>query len=165
MKIQTFEDLFHHDLKDLYDAEHQLLDALETMAEKASSQDLKRAFKSHRKETEVQIQRLEKVFEEFGKKPQRKKCEAIKGLIEEAEELIEDVQTSEVLDAALCAAAQKVEHYEMAGYGAARTYAGMLGLEQAAQLLQETLDEEGEANKKLMTAAEKLNKKAERKSA
>lgn len=165
MKIQTFEDLFHHDLKDLYDAEHRILEALGTMEQKATSPDLKRAFKNHAKETQTQIQRLEQVFEEFGKKPQRKKCEAVTGLIKEAEELIEDVEASEVLDAGLCAAAQKVEHYEMAGYGAARTYATMLGLEKAATLLQATLDEEGETNKKLTAAAEKLNKKAERTSA
>src|SRR5690606_11060761 len=142
-KISTFEDLFHHDIKDLYDAEHQILEALEEMEGKATSTQLKSAFKAHRKETEKQVERLEKVFEEFGKKPQRKKCDAIKGLIKEAKDLIEDADPGEVLDAGLCAAAQKVEHYEMAGYGSARTYANLLGLKESCRLLQETLDEEG----------------------
>lgn len=165
MNIATFRDLFHAEIKDLYDAEHRILEALETMEQAASSSELKKGFKQHHKETQKQIQRLEQVFEEFGKKPQGKKCEGTIGIIEEAEEMIENITDKAVLDAALISSAQKVEHYEMAGYGAARTYARLIGLEKSAELLQETLDEEGNTNKKLMDLAMKLNKKAEKQTA
>ncbi len=159
MKIDSPEDLFHHDLKDLYDAEHQIEEALGKMEKAAKSQDLKKAFREHRAQTQGQIKRLEKVFEEFGKKPSRKKCEGVSGLIEEGEEVINEIENPEVRDSALITAAQKVEHYEMAGYGSARSSAQLLGLRESPGLLQETLDEEGETDKKLIALAEKLNPK------
>ncbi len=159
MKIDSPEDLFHHDLKDLYDAEHQIEEALGKMEKAAKSQDLKKAFREHRAQTQGQIKRLEKVFEEFGKKPSRKRCEGVSGLIEEGEEVINEIENPEVRDSALITAAQKVEHYEMAGYGSARSSAQLLGLRESPGLLQETLDEEGETDKKLIALAEKLNPK------
>jgi ferritin-like metal-binding protein YciE len=154
MELRNLNDLLLDHLKDLYDAEHQITKVLPKMAEAASSQQLKSAFNQHLKETENQIRRLEQVFDALGKKPSRRPCKAMKGLIEEGEELLQEDAAPEVLDAGLIAAAQKVEHYEMAGYGAVRTYARVLGMPEAAELLQQTLDEEGNADKKLTQLAE-----------
>lgn len=160
MQITNLKELFVHELKDLYDAEHRIEKALEKMASKATSSEAKQLFEEHRSETQGQIQRLEKVFKQVGEKASRVTCEATKGLIEEAEEAMKDTKDGETLDAALIASAQKVEHYEMAGYGTARTWAHSLGLDEAADLLQQTLDEEGATDKKLNAAAEKLNPRA-----
>src|SRR5688572_28770703 len=163
MEMNSLQDLLIHDLKDLYNAETQLLKALPKMAKAASSPDLKQAFEKHTRETQVQIQRLEKIFEELDENPKGKKCKAMEGLIEEGKEIMEEDAEPEVLDAGLIGAAQKVEHYEIAGYGTARTYAEMLGNDAAARLLQQTLDEEGKTDKLLTELAVScINVEAER---
>ena len=156
MEMDHLQDLLLHDLRDLYNAENQLLKALPRMAKAASSPELRKAFEVHAKETKVQVTRLEKVFKALGEKARGKKCHAMEGLIEEGKELMAEDVEPEVLDAGLIGAAQKVEHYEIASYGTARTYAQLLGNEEAARLLQETLDEEGETDKKLTALAESL---------
>jgi ferritin-like metal-binding protein YciE len=153
MKLQTLHDLYVAELRDLYSAENQILKALPRMAKKASSPDLKRAFEEHLEQTQGHVERLEEVFEKLDVKPRGKKCKAMEGLIEEGKEVMEEAG-EDVLDAALIAAAQKVEHYEMASYGCARTYARLLGDAEAADLLQQTLDEEGETDKRLTQLAE-----------
>jgi ferritin-like metal-binding protein YciE len=149
MELNSLQDLFIEDLKDLYNAETQLVKALPKMAKAANSPDLKNAFQTHLKETEGHVQRLEQIFEDLDESPKGKKCKAMEGLIEEGKELMEEDAEPEVMDAGLIGAAQKVEHYEIAGYGTVRTYAEMLGNDQAARLLQQTLDEEGMTDKKL----------------
>jgi ferritin-like metal-binding protein YciE len=156
MSLGTLNDLFVEELKDLYSAETQLVKALPRMAKAASDPSLKAAFEEHLEVTRKQVERLDAVFEQIGGKGKGKKCVAMEGLIEEAKELLEEKADPSVLDAALIAAAQKVEHYEMAGYGCVRTYARLLGYEEAADLLQQTLDEEGEADKTLTALAESV---------
>lgn len=161
MKMDDLQDLFHDELKDTYDAEHQITKALPKMVKAATSPKLKAAFEAHLAQTEEQIKRLEQVFDIIGKKPARKTCKGMKGLIEEGEEMIKEKPDPEVLDAALIAAAQRVEHYEMAAYGCLRTYAVHLDMPDAQMLLQTTLDEEGDTDKKLTQLAEKdINVKA-----
>jgi ferritin-like metal-binding protein YciE len=154
MSMDSLMDLYVDELKDLYNAENQLLKALPKMAKKASSPDLKRAFQEHLGQTERQVNRLEKIFKGLGEKPTGKTCKAMKGLVEEGKEIIEENGDESVLDAALIGAAQKVEHYEIAGYGTARTFASMLGEEEAVTALQQTLDEEAATDKKLTALAE-----------
>ena len=154
MESESLKELYIEELKDLYSAENQLLKALPKMAKKASSPELQQAFQKHTKETEGQIQRLEKIFEKLDEKPKGKKCKAMEGLVEEAQDMMSEHDDPEVLDAGLIAAAQRVEHYEIAGYGTVRTYARLLGDEQAAKLLQQTLDEEGKTDKILTELAE-----------
>jgi ferritin-like metal-binding protein YciE len=149
--METLHDLYVEKLRDLYNAEGQILKAMPRMIKSASHSELKRAFTDHKKVTERQVTRLERIFKELGKKPSGKKCHGMEGLIEEAKELISEKPEEDVLDAGLIAAAQHVEHYEIAGYGTVRTYAEQLGYERQAELLQETLDEEG-ATDKLLTA-------------
>ena len=157
MKSKGFVDLVELELKDLYSAEKQLTKALPKMAKAATNEDLKQAFESHLEETEGQIERLEKIFKQLDISYTRvEKCKAMEGLIEEGKDIMEEGLEPEVLDAALICAAQKVEHYEIAGYGCARTFAQQLGLEEVANLLQETLDEEGNADKKLNEIAESV---------
>ena len=156
MKLKTLRDLYVEEMKDLYSAEKQILKALPKMAKAATSAELKAAFTRHVEETKVQVERLETIFEQLGKKPTGKTCKAMQGLVAEGEELIEEEATPEVLDAGLISAAQRVEHYEMAGYGSVRTYAKTLGETEAAELLQQTLDEEGATDKKLTALAETL---------
>lgn len=146
-------DLFVDELKDIYSAEKQLTKGLKKMAEKASNEKLKQAFEKHLEQTENQIERLKKAFESIDLTPRAKKCKAMEGLIKEAEEIMDEFEDEKVLDAALIAAAQKVEHYEMASYGCLVTYAKLMGHTEAAQLLQETLDEEGETDKLLTKIA------------
>ena len=160
MNLDTLRDLFVEELKDLYSAEHQLIKALPKMAKAASSPDLKRAFESHLKETKAQVDRLEQVFAGLDMSPKGKKCKAMEGLVEEGAEWIEEDADPDVMDAGLIAAAQRVEHYEIAGYGCVRTYAQLLGETKAASLLQKTLDEEGAADKKLTQIAKKINVEA-----
>jgi ferritin-like metal-binding protein YciE len=150
------EDLFLDTLRDLYDAEKQITKALPKMSKAATSEDLKAAFEEHLQVTRKQVERLERIFSELEEKPSGKKCAAMEGLIEEGEELVEEGEPSAVLDAGLIGAAQKVEHYEMAGYGTARTFANILGHDEAAQLLQQTLDEEKETDLKLTELAESV---------
>jgi ferritin-like metal-binding protein YciE len=159
-KTSTLEDLYVDELRDLYSAENQLVKALPKMAKAANSEDLKAGFEEHLKQTEGHVERLEKIFDGLDKSPKGKKCKAMEGLVEEGSEVIEEEMTPEVKDAALIAAGQRVEHYEMAGYGTVRTYAELLDYDDAAELLQATLDEEGDTNKKLMKLAKKLNTKA-----
>jgi ferritin-like metal-binding protein YciE len=160
MSLDTLHSLFVDELKDLYkdlySAENQLLKALPRMAKGATHPDLKAAFSEHLEVTRGQVARLEKVFEKIGGSPKGKKCVAMEGLIEEGKELLEQKKEAEpsVLDAALIGAAQRVEHYEMAGYGCVRTFARLLGYPEAQKLLQETLDEESEADEKLSALAE-----------
>ena len=154
MAMDSLKDLFIDELKDLYNAENQLLKALPRMARKAASPDLKTAFEEHLEQTEGHVDRLEKIFKGLGEKPSGKTCKAMKGLVEEGKEIIDEDGEDAVLDAALIGAAQRVEHYEIAGYGTVRTFASILGEEDAVELLQQTLDEEGETNKKLTKLAE-----------
>lgn len=154
LEFNSLEELFIHQLQDLYDAEHRLTEALPKMAEAAHSPGLKQAFEHHLAETKKQVNRLERVFEQINQQPKRTTCEAMKGLLEEGEEIISAKGCEDVRDAALIAAAQRVEHYEMAGYGSARNFAQRLGHHEAVRLLQETLDEEGSADKKLTQIAE-----------
>lgn len=153
-KLATLEDLYTDMLKDLYSAEKQLVKALPKMAKNAQSPDLQRAFQEHLKQTEGQVERIEHIFSELGGSPRGKKCVGMEGLIEEGNELLQEDAEPDVLDAGLIAAAQKVEHYEIASYGTARTWAKRLGYENAARLLQETLEEESMANEKLTRIAE-----------
>src|SRR4029079_19735859 len=154
MALDSLHDLYVNELKDLYNAENQLVKALPKMAKAASNPDLKAAIEEHLEVTRKQVERLERVFEGLGVSPKGKKCKAMEGLIEEGKEVMEEDGEEAVIDAALIAAAQRLEHYEMAGYGCVRTFARLLGYEEAARLLQETLDEEGEADKKLTELAE-----------
>ncbi len=161
MKLENLRDLFVDELKDLYSAENQLLKALPKMAKAATSPDLKRAFESHLKETQGQVERLEQVFAGLDVSPKGKKCKAMEGLVEEGAEMMKEDAEPDVMDAGLIAAAQRVEHYEMAGYGCVHNYAQLLGETKAATLLQKTLDEEGAADKKLTQLAKQINVDAE----
>jgi ferritin-like metal-binding protein YciE len=156
MSLTSLHDLYVDELKDLYNAENQLVKALPRMAKAANHPDLKAGFEEHLEETRTQVERLEQIFEALDLRPKGKKCEAMEGLIEEAKSIMEEDADPSVMDAALIAAAQKVEHYEIAGYGCVRTYARMLGYEEAERLLQETLDEEAETDKKLTELAESV---------
>ena len=156
MKLGSLHELFVNELKDLYSAENQILKALPKMAKAATNEDLKAAFLEHAEQTQGQIERLDRVFELVEASPKGKKCHAMEGLLEEGKEVMSADGEDDVRDAALIAAAQKVEHYEIAGYGCARTYARLLGLAEAADLLQETLDEEAETDEKLTGLAESV---------
>jgi ferritin-like metal-binding protein YciE len=156
-KVTTLHELFIDQLRDLYSAETQLTEALPQMAEAAHDGTLKSGFNTHLKETQGHVNRLEKIFHELGEKPTGKTCHAMEGLIKEGKETINEDASPEVKDAALIAAAQRVEHYEIAGYGTVRTYANLMGHSEATTLLQATLDEESETDQKLTSAAEKLN--------
>jgi ferritin-like metal-binding protein YciE len=153
-KMATLEDLYTDLLKDLYSAEKQLVKALPKIAKNAQSPDLQRAFQEHLKQTEGHVERIERIFMEMGGSPRGKKCVGMEGLVEEGNELLQEDVEPNVLDAGLIAAAQKVEHYEIASYGTARAWAQRLGYDQAARLLQETLEEESMANEKLTRIAE-----------
>ena len=154
MSLDTLHGLFVDELKDLYSAENQLLKALPRMAKGATHPDLKAAFTEHLEVTRGQVARLEQIFRGLNSSPKGKKCKAMEGLIEEGKEVMQEDGDPSVIDAAIIASAQRVEHYEIAGYGCVRTFANLLGYEDAATLLQETLDEEGEADKKLTELAE-----------
>jgi ferritin-like metal-binding protein YciE len=142
-------------------SEDQILQALPKMIEAASARELKSAFELHEQQTRGQVQRLEQVFQQIGESPKRKKCSGMAGIIAEGEELVKQKANPDVRDAGLIVGAQKVEHYEMASYGSARTFAQLMGQTQAAQLLQQTLDEEGETDKKLTALAQRgINRQA-----
>ena len=162
MEMDTLQELFVEELKDLYSAEAQLLKAMPRMVKKAQHPELKKAIETHMKETEVQIERLDQVFENLGEKAKGKKCLAMEGLVNEAKEHMAEDMDADVMDAALIGMAQKIEHYEIAGYGTARTYAKLLGNKDVARLLQQTLDEEGKTDKLLTQLAEsEINIEAE----
>lgn len=154
MKVKDMQTLYVQCLQDMYSAESQLVEALPKVASAVTSDKLKEAVKEHLSETKTQRDRLEKIFKELGEEPGEHECQAMKGLIKEADELIEEVETGDVLDAALIGAAQKVEHYEIAGYGTARTYAALLGYEEQVDLLESTLEEESNCDATLTDIAE-----------
>jgi len=152
--MNSLRELYVEELKDLYSAETQILKALPRMIRAASNKDLQRAFTVHERQTQQHVKRLERIFRMLDESTRGKKCKGMEGLLEEGQELIKERPEPEVLDAGLIAAAQRVEHYEIAGYGTVRTYARQLGEEEQANLLQETLDEEGETDKLLTSLAE-----------
>jgi ferritin-like metal-binding protein YciE len=159
--LNSFDDMFVEQLEDLYDAEQRLTKALPKMAQAAHNSALKSAFQEHLRQTEGHVSRLERAFQVLGKSAKSKTCEAMKGLISEGEEIVSSSGQPDVKDAALIAAAQRVEHYEIAGYGSARTFAQRLGRQDVAQLLQQTLQEEEATDKKLTGIAEQsINPKA-----
>jgi ferritin-like metal-binding protein YciE len=161
MKIDNLQKLYVEELRDLHSAERQIIQALPKMIKASSSPDLKAALQEHLDVTKEQLARLDQIFEALGKKGTGKKCKGMEGILEEGKEMLEEDMTPELLDAAIIAAAQHVEHYEMAGYGTARTHAQLLGDTAAVKLLQTTLDEEGDADKKLTQLAERVNVEAE----
>jgi len=156
MKLDTLKTLYIDELRDLYNAENQLLKALPKMAKAASSEELQDAFEKHLEQTKTHLQRLEDVFEDIGEKPKSKTCKAMKGLIEEGSEILQEEGEESVIDAGIIIAAQKVEHYEIASYGSVRTFEQLLGKDRSAELLQTTLDEESEANELLNNLAEDI---------
>lgn len=161
MSLNSLQDLFEHELKDLYSAEKQISEALPKMVQAASSSELRTAFETHLEETKGQIGRLEEIGSMLNVGLTGETCEAAKGLIKEGQSIMQEGAAPEVMDAALIGTAQRIEHYEMAGYGSARNYARMLGHDKAAKLLQQTLDEEGKTDEKLtMIAESKINEKA-----
>jgi ferritin-like metal-binding protein YciE len=161
MTEKKLADLFHDTLKDIYFAERQILKNLPKMAKAAKSEELKTAFLTHRDETEVHVERLQQVFELLGKRAQGRTCEAIKGILEEGEEVMEDYSGSEALDAGLVAGGQAVEHYEMSRYGTLKTWANQLGMKDAAALLEQTLQEEKKTDALLSKLAQgQVNLKA-----
>jgi ferritin-like metal-binding protein YciE len=155
MEMETLKDLYVDELKDLWSAEKQIIKGLTKMAKAASHPDLKVAFERHRDMTETHVERIEKICADLEVTPRGKKCVGMEGLIEEAADLIKEKPEPDVLDAGLIAAAQHVEHYEMAGYGCVRTYAAQLGYADHSALLQTTLDEEGSTDKLLTEIAER----------
>jgi ferritin-like metal-binding protein YciE len=160
-KEKTLEDLFLHTLKDVFYAEKQILRALPKMAKAAESEELRQAFETHREETQGQIERLEEVFKILGKPARGVQCEAIMGIIEEGKEVMEDFADSEALDAGILAAAQAVEHYEITRYGSLKTWAQELGMQDAAKLLDQNLQEEKKTDQLLTQLAEaRVNTKA-----
>lgn len=162
MSVETFQELMLDELKDLYSAEKQIVRALPKIAKAAVSQELKDALLQHLEETKGQVERLEQIAQMLGKKMTGKTCKGMQGVLEEGSEVLEEIEKGPVRDAALIAAAQRVEHYEMAGYGSARQFAKLLGLNDAAKLLDETLAEEKNADKILNTVAKKVNAEAKR---
>ena len=161
MTPNSLQDLYVEQLKDLYDAEHQIIKALPKMIDAASSQELKNALSEHLEITRQQATRLEKIFEDMDEKAKAEKCKGMQGVIQEGNDLVSDIDEENVRDAAIIASAQRVEHYEMAGYGTARTYAELLGEDEAVELLQQTLDEEKEADQKLTDLSSQINVEAQ----
>lgn len=154
MKLNSLHDLYITELRDLYDAENRILKALPKMAEAASSPELKSAFEEHLQQTRTQTSRLEQIFQKLGESPKGQKCKGVEGIIDEGEDLMDEDAPPAVADAALIGAAQRVEHYEIASYGTVRTYARRLGYQDHERLLSETLEEEGQTDKKLTRLAE-----------
>jgi ferritin-like metal-binding protein YciE len=151
--MESLKELLNEELRDLYDAEKQLVKALPKFAKAASNEELKQAFQEHLEITKSHVQRLEQVFDMLGQKPKSKPCAAMKGLLEEGQEILNEDASESLLDTAMIGAAQKVEHYEISGYGTVRTLAEKIGMPQAAELLEQTLDEEKEADEKLTEIA------------
>ena len=162
MQLETLKDLYIHELKDLHSAEKQLTKALPKMAKAATNESLADGFRLHLDQTEEHVNRLEQILESHKESTRGPKCKGMEGLIEEGSEMIEEDAEDEVRDAGLIAAAQRVEHYEIAGYGTVRTFAQRLGKQDAAKLLQQTLDEEAATDKKLTQLAEQgINQQAQ----
>jgi ferritin-like metal-binding protein YciE len=160
MSVESIEDLFLDELKDLYSAEKQIVKALPKMVKAASASELSLAFQSHLEETKGHVERLENIFELLGKRGTGKTCEGMKGVLEEGSEVITEIAKGPVRDAGLIGAAQRVEHYEMAGYGSARALAELLGKPDMVRLLEETLNEEKAADEKLTEISESVNEEA-----
>lgn len=160
MEINSLRELYVEQLRDLYDAENQLIKALPKMAKEASSDELRQGIEEHLEQTRGHAERIEQIFEQLGEKPKGKKCKGMQGLLEEGKETLEEDTEEDTKDAAIIAAAQRVEHYEISGYGTARTYANLLGENEAAELLEETLNEEKETDQKLTQLAEEINVEA-----
>lgn len=159
--MESMQKLYLEELRDVYDAEQQLVEALPKMAKNASHKELRTAFEEHLAITQEQVRRLETIFDNLGEKPSGKKCKGMQGLIEEGEEIMKQKGDPDVKDAAMISAAQRVEHYEIAAYGSLRTYANELGLKDHADLLQRTLDEEGNTDKRLtQLATSRVNRDA-----
>lgn len=156
MALESLQELYLEQLKDLHSAESQIIDALPKMIEQTKHPELRKAFQTHLSQTKEQLRRLEQIGQRAGQKLTGHTCKGMKGLLEEGEEIMKERADSDVLDAALIAAAQRVEHYEIAGYGCARTYARLLGLDDDAKLLQTTLDEEGDTDHLLTDLAERV---------
>jgi ferritin-like metal-binding protein YciE len=154
MKLESLKDLYLEQLKDLYSAETQLLEALPKMAEGAAASDLRKAFFDHLRQTQEQVTRLEQIFKDLGESPKGHTCEGMKGLLKEGNQMLSMKGEPEAKDAGLIAAAQRVEHYEIAGYGTVRTYAELLGRDEHARLLERTLQEEEETDELLTQLAE-----------
>lgn len=162
MKLGSLHELLINELKDLYSAENQLVKVLPRIAKKAATPELQDAINEHLEETKGQVERLEQIFEELEEKPRGHKCKAMEGLLEEGKEIMQADAEDAVRDAALIAACQRVEHYEIAGYGSARTFAQHLGLDSVVELLEATLEEEKNADQKLTDIAEEsINAEAE----
>lgn len=162
MQPEHLMDLYVDELRDVYNAEKQILRALPQLAQKAKHEELRTAFEDHRAVTEEQVRRLETIFDDLKLAPSGKKCLGMEGLIAEGEEILQEGADPDVRDAAMISSAQRVEHYEIAAYGSLRTYANQLGLKDHARLLQQTLDEEGDTNKLLTKIAEqRVNRDAE----
>lgn len=157
MKLESLRELLTDELKDLYSAETQITKALPKMIKASTSPALKQAFEHHLEETKNHVSRLEQIFKKLDESPKGKTCEGMKGLLKEGEELIGEDAEPEVLDAGIISAAQRVEHYEMAAYGSARTFAELLGEREAVRLLEQTLEEEKAADAKLTQVARKVN--------
>jgi len=154
MAIESLRDLYLEELKDTYNAEQQILKALPKMEDAASHDELQRAFREHRQQTEEHVRRIERIFGSLDEKPRGRRCRGMEGIIDEGEEMLKDAKDGDTRDAALIAAAQRVEHYEIAAYGTLRSYARQLGRNQDADLLQQTLDEEGQTDQRLTQIAE-----------
>jgi ferritin-like metal-binding protein YciE len=162
-KLKNLDDLFVDTLKDLYDAENQIVKALPKMIEQAKSNELKQGFKDHLEVTKHQIERIDQIFKQMGMPVKGKHCAGMDGLIKEGEEVLKEEMDPQVKDAALIAAAQKIEHYEISGYGTARTYAQALGHQEFARMLDTTANEEGQTDKKLTMLAEtQINARAKK---
>ena len=160
MEHQALKELYIDELKDIYNAENQLVKALPKMAKAATSEELRTGFEEHLEQTRGHVQRLEQIFKALGEKPSGKKCKGMEGLVAEGQEIMGEDFEDDVMDAALISAAQRVEHYEIAAYGTVRTYAELLGEDTAAQLLEQTLEEEKETDQKLTDMAGEINVKA-----
>jgi ferritin-like metal-binding protein YciE len=161
MTKDSLQELYVDELKDLYSAENQLTKALPKMAKSASSEELRQGFEEHLEQTKGHVERLQQIFEMLGEKPTGKKCVGMEGLIKEGAEIMSEDFEDEVMDAALISAAQRVEHYEIAGYGTVCAYADLLGESEHASLLRETLDEEKETDQKLTELSKEINVEAQ----
>jgi ferritin-like metal-binding protein YciE len=157
MKPNSLRELYIEQLKDLYDAEHQIIKALPKMIDAAQAEELKDALNEHLDVTKEQANRLEQIFKNLGEKAKAEKCKGMQGILQEGNDLVGEIEDENVRDAAIIASAQRVEHYEMAGYGTARTYAGLLDQPEAKDLLQQTLEEEEEADQVLTNLAGDIN--------
>ncbi|HEY2350892.1 MAG TPA: ferritin-like domain-containing protein [Candidatus Acidoferrum sp.] len=160
MHHEALKELYVDELRDIYNAENQLVKALPKMAKAANSEDLRNGFEQHLEQTRGHVQRLEQIFKDFGEKASGKKCKGMEGLVAEGQEMMDEDFEGDVMDAALISAAQRVEHYEIAAYGTVRTYAELLGEKNAVQLLEQTLEEEKETDQKLTDLASDINVKA-----